>query len=156
MSYGRLYIMGYIKGNCIKYLNLQYIYLINNCQGSYEGQQLRLERSWHFEYLKGLLSPLLDFCSFFNFPYATSYILSFILWFPLVILVPSIYSSNSSTLSSHSSSCSCPSTHLQALYITYLNPSFKHPLHNVVSSQLNRPLQYPEYLWWLPVPTLQS
>jgi hypothetical protein len=45
------------------------------------------EQSWHVGYLRELLTPFLkDFSSFFYVPYATSYILSFTLWFSLVLL----------------------------------------------------------------------
>jgi hypothetical protein len=81
------------------------------------------------EYLRELSHTLLqNFLSFFYFPYTTSYILSFILWFPLIILVPSLGSGDFNTLSPYLNSCTDPCSHLLVLYITNFNSSFNYLL----------------------------
>jgi hypothetical protein len=87
------------------------------------------KQSWHWGYLRALLVPFLkDFLSFFYFPYTTSFILSFILWFPLVLQLSSLYLCDFSTLLSPLSHSSCPRPSLLALYVVYLEPSLHHLL----------------------------
>jgi hypothetical protein len=89
------------------------------------------KQSWHYRSLTGLFVIFLkDFLSFFYFPYATSYILSYIPWFPLILLVPSLCSGNSSTLLSRLSPGYCPSPNLPALHVMYLEPSFDYTLNS--------------------------
>jgi hypothetical protein len=61
------------------------------------------------------------FSSLLFSPYAISYILSLIVQSSLIIRVLSIYLGDSSILSSYLSSCTCLSSSISALYITYLN-----------------------------------
>jgi hypothetical protein len=90
-----------------------------------------------------LVPSLKDLLSFLYFPYATSCILSFILWFPVVLLVSSHCFDNLSNLLSRPSLGSYPSPCLPALHLAYVNPSFDHPLHKVMSSQQVRSTRYP-------------
>jgi hypothetical protein len=102
---------------------------ISICNGGAICVTAMSKQSWHWEYLRILLDPSFkDFLSFFCFPYATSCLLSFILWFPLVLLVPSLHLGNSSTLPSHPNPSSCPSPTLPALHVMSLKPFFAHPL----------------------------
>jgi hypothetical protein len=120
---------------------------ISICNGGATRVAAVSKQSWHWGYLRGLLIPSLkDFLSFFYFPYGTSCILSIILWFPLILLVPSRCLGNSSTLLSSLSPGSRPSLSLSALHVTYLNPSFDYPLHKVASSQQVQPTQYRQIL----------
>jgi hypothetical protein len=96
-------------------------------------------------HLRELLIPFLeDFLSFFNLSYATTSILSFILWFPLALLVQGLHLGDCSTLISHLSTSSCASPRLLALYIVYLKPSFHHLLQMVTSSQQVQPTRHPQ------------
>jgi hypothetical protein len=87
------------------------------------------KQSWHWGYLRRLVVPFLkDVLSFFYFPYATSFILSFILWFSLVILVPILHLGDHSILLSRPGPGSCPSCSLLALHDKYLEPPLNHSL----------------------------
>jgi hypothetical protein len=108
--------------------------------GSYGMSRLCLGSLGTWGYLRGLPDPLLCyFPSFVYLPHATSSILSSELRFPLIILVPSLYLGNSSTLSSHLGSCSCPSPSHWALLVIYLDPSFNHLLQPLPFPSLSSP-----------------
>jgi hypothetical protein len=100
------------------------LYVLRLCSGSLGWGYLR----------ELLVAFLMDILSFFYIPYTTSFILFFILWFSLVLLVPSLRLGNSSTLLSCPSPSSCPSPCLPTLHVTYLNPFFNYPVDKVVSS----------------------
>jgi hypothetical protein len=103
------------------------------------------QQSWDWRYIRGLLGLCSkNFLSCFYFPYATACILSFIVWFALVLWVQGLHLGNSSTLLSRLSHSSYTSPSLPALHITYLNPSVDHLLYKVASSQQVQPKRHPQ------------
>jgi hypothetical protein len=115
--------------------------------------------SWHSKYLRvAIISCSNKSFLFLFFPYTTFYILSFILWFALIILIPGINLDNFSTLSSYPSSCSCPGFNLLALHLisTIIPLSLNYTklsVHNLLT-YVTPVTCYHNLLHLLPSPTL--